>query len=376
MKRLLIIFILFGYCGYGQVLSRKTEFNHQDSLRGTNNAFRNWWNVLRYDIEIEPDFEQKSIKGKNKISFQIDNSKTGKILQIDLQQPMKIDKILFDNKDFKNYKRDGNVYFLHFDNELEFNSKHILEIQFSGKPRIAKNAPWDGGWIFTKDEKNRPWMTVACQGLGASVWYPNKDYQGDEPDLGATLTMIVPQDLTAVANGKLIQKENFGGDKSKFVWEVKNPINNYNIIPYIGKYVEIKDKFDGEKGTLDLNYWVLDYNLEKAKKQFQQTKSMLNTFENWFGRYPFYEDGYKLVEAPHLGMKHQSAVAYGNHFQNGDVGRDLSFSGWRLKWDFISIHESGHEWFRNNITSNAVADMWIHESFTAYSETLYTQEMF
>jgi len=186
MNRLLIIFILFGYCGYGQVLNQKTEFNYQDSLRGTNNTFRNWWNVLRYDIEIEPDFEQKSIKGKNTISFQIDNSKTGKILQIDLQQPMKIDKILFDNKDFKNYKRDGNVYFLHFDNELEFNSKHILEIQFSGKPRIAKNAPWDGGWIFTKDEKNRPWMTVACQGLGASVWYPNKDYQGDEPDLGAT----------------------------------------------------------------------------------------------------------------------------------------------------------------------------------------------
>jgi aminopeptidase N len=375
MNRLLYLIFITGIVSNAQVLNKKNEFTRQDSLRGTNNEFRNWWNVLRYDIEVEPEFEQKSIKGKNKILFEIDGRKTGKTIQIDLQQPMQIDKILFDNKDFKNFKRDGNVYFLNFDNELEFNSKHILEIEFSGKPRIAVKPPWDGGWIFTKDEKGRPWMSVACQGLGASVWYPNKDYQGDEPDSGATLTMIVPQDLVAVGNGKLIKKEN-SGSKSKFVWEVKNPINNYNIIPYIGKYVEIKDEFDGEKGKLDLNYWVLDYNLEKAKNQFQQVKSMLKVFENWFGPYPFYEDGYKLVEAPHLGMEHQSAVAYGNHFQNGYLGRDLSGSGWGLKWDFIIVHESGHEWFGNNITSNEVADMWIHESFTAYSETLYTQEMF
>ena len=375
MKRLVFIFLFISSCIFGQALNQKNEFTRQDSLRGTNNEFRNWWNVLRYDIEIEPDFEQKSIKGKNKILFEIDGRKTGKTIQIDLQQPMKIDRILFDGKEFKNFKRDGNVYFLSFEKEFELNSKHTLEIQFSGKPRIAVNPPWDGGWIFTKDEKGRPWISVACQGLGASVWYPNKDYQGDEPDSGATLTMIVPQDLVAVGNGRLVEIKEIN-DKKSYKWEVKNPINNYNIIPYIGHYVEIKDEFKGKKGDLSLNYWVLDYNLDKAKSQFQQVKPMMKIFEDWFGAYPFYEDGYKLVEAPHLGMEHQSAVAYGNHFQNGYLDSDLSGSGWGLKWDFIIIHESGHEWFGNNITSNDVADMWIHESFTAYSETIYTQEMF
>jgi aminopeptidase N len=153
---------------------------------------------------------------------------------------------------------------------------------------------------------------------------------------------------------------------------VKNPINNYNIIPYIGKYVSFEETYAGEKGKLDCNYWVLDYNLDKAKSQFQQVTPMLKAFEHWFGPYPFYEDGFKLVESPHLGMEHQSAVAYGNGFQNGYRGRDLSGSGWGLKWDFIIIHESGHEWFGNNITSNEVADMWVHEGFTNYSETIFT----
>ena len=375
MKKLICLLVLSLSFANAQVLNHKKEYTRQDSLRGTDNEFRNWWNVLRYDIQVEPDFDQKFIKGKNKIQFEISGENPGKIMQIDLQQPMNLDKVNLDGKDFKNFKRDGNVYFLNLNENLKFNSKHTLELEFSGNPRVAKNAPWDGGWIFTKDEKGRPWMTVACQGLGASVWYPNKDYQGDEPDNGATLTILVPLNLTAVANGKLIQKEK-SGDKLKFVWEVKNPINNYNIIPYIGHYSEIKDSYKGEKGDLSLNYWVLDYNLDKAKTQFEQVKPMLKSFEHWFGPYPFYEDGYKLVEAPHLGMEHQSAVAYGNHFENGYLGRDLSHSGWGLKWDFIIVHESGHEWFGNNITTKEVADMWVHEAFTSYSETLFTQDNF
>ena len=227
-----------------------------------------------------------------------------------------------------------------------------------------------------KMQQDRPWMSVACQGLGASVWYPCKDHQSDEPDNGASLSIIVPDTLVAVGNGRLKNKISNNNGTTTYTWEVKDPINNYNIIPYIGKYVNWSDTLQGEKGTLDLSYWVLDYNLEKAKKQFEQVKPMLRCFEYWFGPYPFYEDGYKLVESPHLGMEHQSAVAYGNGYQNGYRGMDLSGSGWGIKWDFIIVHESAHEWFANNITTKDIADMWVHESFANYSETLYTEWLF
>jgi aminopeptidase N len=217
-------------------------------------------------------------------------------------------------------------------------------------------------------------MTVACQGLGASVWYPCKDHQSDEPDNGARLSITVADTLVAVGNGRLKEKTPGNNGTTTWTWEVKSPINNYNIIPYIGKYVTWHEDFEGEKGHLDCDYWVLDYNLEKSKKQFgRDVKPMLKCFENWFGPYPFYEDGYKLVESSHLGMEHQSATAYGNHYMDGYLGMDLSGSGWGKKWDYIIIHESGHEWFANNITTNDIADMWVHEGFTDYSEPLFVE---
>jgi aminopeptidase N len=270
------------------------------------------------------------------------------------------------------YSRDGNVYLIDVTSPLVKDSTYTLALKFEGQVAIAKNPPWDGGWIFTKDKLGRPWMSVACQALGASVWYPCKDHQSDEPDLGATLKITVPDSLVAVGNGRLVEKKVFEPGTITYTWKVKNPINNYNIIPYIGKYVSFEETYPGEKGALDCSYYVLDYNLEKAKTQFKQVPLMLKAFEAGFGPYPFYEDGFKLVESPHLGMEHQSAVAYGNGFVNGYRGRDLSNSGWGLKWDFIIVHESGHEWFGNNITSNDLADMWIHESFTNYSETVFT----
>jgi len=245
-------------------------------------------------------------------------------------------------------------------------------IDVNGKPQEAVRPPWDGGWIWKKDEQGNPWMSVACQGLGASVWYPCKDHQSDEPDNGASLSITIDSSLVAVGNGRLKEKKSNDGTAT-WTWEVKDPINNYNIIPYIGKYVTWHEDYNGEKGNLDCDYWVLDYDLEKAKKQFTQVDDMLKCFEYWMGPYPFHEDGYKLVETPHLGMEHQSAVAYGNKFMNGYLGRDLSGSGWGNNWDYIIVHESGHEWFANNITSNDIADMWIHEGITDYSETLFVQ---
>lgn len=352
-----------------QLQSQAKSYTYQDTLRGSLGEGRTWWDVLHYTVYVDPNFEQKSISGKVDIEFKVTGK--GDVMQIDLQQPMQLNKAYLGDQELS-YTRDGNVFFVKIDKALSVGTTHKLALSYSGNVQVAVRPPWDGGWIFAKDKMGRPWMSVACQGLGASVWFPCKDHQGDEPDHGATLKINAVDSLVAVGNGRLISKNKFEAGKTTWEWEVKNPINNYNIIPYIGKYVSFEETYAGEKGKLDCNYWVLDYNLDKAKNQFQQVSPMLKAFEHWFGPYPFYEDGFKLVESPHLGMEHQSAVAYGNGYQNGYRGRDLSGSGWGLKWDFIIIHESGHEWFGNNITTNEVADMWVHEGFTNYSETIFT----
>ena len=383
---LLIITLTHNFCE-AQLLNIKKQFTRQDSLRGSISPERAWWNVTRYNISVEPDYKNKTIKGWNEIEFEPIQPGKNKIMQLDLQQPMQIDSISIEyggNKPVLKYTRDGNIYLIDFGN-IEFfgnlkkpmRSVYTFRIYFSGKPREAKNAPWDGGWIWSKDEKGRPWMTVACQGLGASVWYPCKDHQSDEPDNGASLTMTVPDSLVAVGNGRLTNKKKNNTGTTSWTWTVKNTINNYNIVPYIGNYVNFTDTLNGEKGKLDCSYWVLDYNLNKAKKQFgRDVKPMLRCFEYWFGPYPFYEDSYKLVESSHLGMEHQSSIAYGNQYMDGYLGRDLSGSGWGKKWDYIIIHESGHEWFANNITTNDIADMWVHEGFTDYSETLFVEMLY
>ncbi|MEY3945494.1 MAG: hypothetical protein RJB03_200 [Bacteroidota bacterium] len=372
MKRtfpLLLTGMLVGLASFAQLNTQSKTYSLKDTLRGTLGAERSWWDVQHYAIYVEPDYANKTIKGKVDIRFKVKSS--GNVMQIDLQEPMELEKAYLGDHALP-YSRKGNAFFVTLDKNLGVGSEALLALKFSGKVQEAIRPPWDGGWIFSKDKLGRPWMSVACQGLGASVWFPCKDHQSDEPDQGATLKIQVADTLVAVGNGRLKAKHQYEQGKTAWEWEVKNPINNYNIIPYIGKYVEFKETYEGEKGKLDCNYWVLDYNLEKAKKQFSQVKPMLQAFEHWFGPYPFYEDGYKLVESPHLGMEHQSAVAYGNGYQNGYRGRDLSGSGWGLKWDFIIVHESGHEWFGNNITTNDLADMWVHEGFTNYSETIFT----
>ena len=317
MKRTIGFFVFCFFTAvftHAQPLNHKGYFNRQDSLRGTLNPYRTWWNVLRYDITVTPDFNSRTIKGKNIITLWDSAVGPGShTLQLDLQDPMQVDSIIYGGQAVP-FKREKNVYWVYVRDSLAkykiTPGERKLEIVFSGVPRPALNAPWDGGWIWKKDAKDRPFISVACQGLGASVWFPCKDHQSDEPEKGASLTINVPDSLVAVGNGKLKNKTIQNGLAS-YTWEVNNPINSYNIIPYIGKYVNFTENYAGEKGQLHCSYWVLDYNLEKAKKQFEQVKPTLKSMEYWFGPYPFYEDDFKLVEAPHLGMEHQSAVAYG-----------------------------------------------------------------
>lgn len=371
MKKLSYTLLFAASLSFGQFFEKDKVFTKQDTLKGSNTQFRNFWDVKKYDLSVESDFATKSIKGNNKISFEIIKDVTNPTFQIDLQQPMKADK-LEASFPVSEYKQDGDFIWIKTNKSFKKGEKYTIDVTYSGNPTIAKRAPWDGGWVFTKDENGNPWMSVADEGIGASIWLPTKDIWDDEPDNGVVMKIITPKDLVGVGNGRLISKK-AEGDKMAYTWEVKNPINAYSIIPNIGKYVNFKDTFNGEKGKLDLDYWVIDYNLDKAKKQFQQVKPMLSAFEYWFGPYPFYEDSYKLVDSPYLGMEHQSNVAYGNGYQNGYLGRDLSGTGVGLNWDFIIIHESGHEWFANNITAKDQADMWIHESFTNYSEVLFTE---
>ncbi len=367
-KYILVLAICFSFL----VSNSQNKYMHEDSLKGKVSKEREWWNVLHYDLWVTFNPKDSTIIGYNVISYQILSSYNK--MQLDLMEPLVIDSIIQENKKL-NWKLDGAAFFITLISEQKVNSKNKISVYYHGKPKRAKLPPWDGGVIWSKDTNGNPWISVACQGMGPQVWFPNKDHQYDEPD-SAGIHITAPKELITVSNGRLRSKQINNDGTATFYWAITNPINNYNIVPYIGKYVNFNDTLNGVGGTLDLNYWVLENNLEKAQMQFAQVKSMLRCFENWFGKYPFYEDSYKLVEAPHLGMEHQSAVAYGNKYVNGYLGRDLSGTGWGLKWDFIIVHESGHEWFGNNITVKDVADNWVHEGFTAYSENLFTEYLF
>lgn len=354
-----------------------SAFTKYDTLRGSITTCRKGWDVMHYDLTVQPDIKFKTLKGKIVISYY--ESEAVKNMQIDLQQPLMIDSLLGNDNQTLTFRRDSNVCIVNVRDSLTMYKispgMRKLTVFYHGQPKEAKRPPWDGGMVWQSDSLNRPFIGTACQGTGASIWWPCKDHQSDEPDSGANIHLIIPDTLIGVSNGRLQSVNQLADGYKIWHWVVTNPINTYNITMNIGNYKSWSDTLMGVVGKLDLQYWVLDYNLEKAKKQFEQVKPMLRNHEFWFGKYPFYEDGYKLIEAPFLGMEHQSGVAYGNLYQNGYKGRDLSNTGHGLQWDFIIVHESGHEWFGNNITTNDIADMWIHEGFTNYSEVLYTQTL-
>lgn len=360
------IFLLLISLYFNNSIAQK--FSRQDSLKGSVTKERIWWDLQHYTLKLSVDLEKQSIYGSNLIQYRVINGY--QVLQLDLQAPMKIIKITQNGKNLK-FTSEGNAHFIQLVKKQIPGNKESIEVLFNGIPRIAKNPPWDGGITWEKDKNKNYFIASSNQGIGASVWWPCKDHPYDEPDNGVCISVTTPENVMDVSNGRLINEiDNQNGTKT-FKWEVKNPINSYGININIADYVHFSEIYKGENGDLDCDFYVLPYNLQKAKIQFKQVSKMLKAFEHWFGPYPFYEDGYKLVEVPYLGMEHQSSVTYGNQYKNGYLDRDLSKTGWGLKFDFIIIHESGHEWFANSITNIDVADMWIHEGFTTYSEVLY-----
>uniref|UniRef100_UPI0040483B04 M1 family metallopeptidase n=1 Tax=Algoriphagus sp. TaxID=1872435 RepID=UPI0040483B04 len=361
-------YILAGALGSLLLLSNSTfaQYGRTDSLRGGLGPERSWWDLKHYDLSVEIIPSKKYIKGSNKISYQVKNE--AKLLQLDLQEPLAVTSITQEGEELS-FRREGAVYWVTLTKKQVPDALEALVVQYEGVPKEAVRPPWDGGITWQKDSKGLDFIASSNQGIGSSIWWPLKDHPADEVD-SLDMHVTVPKGLLDISNGRLVEIE-VGKDTDTFHWKVVNPINDYGVNINIGDYAQFGEKYAGEKGSLDMDYFVLRENLEKAKVHFQDARRMMQAFEHWFGPYPFYEDGFKLVEAPYLGMEHQSSVTYGNGYQNGYRGRDLSGTGWGMKFDFIIIHEAGHEWFANNITYKDVADMWIHESFTNYSESLF-----
>ncbi|RAJ33303.1 peptidase M1-like protein [Pedobacter cryoconitis] len=356
-----------------QLLQGKHTFSRADTLRGMLTPLRTCYDINYYHLDVKVDINNKSVSGSNEFNFTATTD--FKQLQFDLFSNLTIEKVVYKNQELP-FKREFNAVFLTFPSTIKKGAKDKFEVFYSGNPVIARKPPWDGGFIFSKDAAGDPWVSVACQGFGASSWWPTKEHQSDEVD-SVLISISVPKDLQEVSNGRLRSIVDKPDGYKQYNWFVANPINNYNITFYIGKYAHWTDLYKGEDGDLTLDYWSLKADSAKARPHWDaDVKPMLKAFEHWFGPYPFYKDGYKLVQAPHLGMEHQSAVAYGNQFKMGYLGNDLSGSGWGLKFDFITVHESGHEWFGNNITAKDIADMWIHESFTNYSEALMVESQY
>ncbi|MBC35465.1 MAG: peptidase M1 [Bacteroidetes bacterium] len=360
---LILLTILIVSSGFAQ----KSVFTRQDTLRGSITPEREWWDLSYYHLSVKVNPSDSSFHGTNLVQYKV--LKAQQLMQIDLQPPMEITKITQNGKELR-YERDGNAFFISLDESQEIGSTNSILIEYHGKPHISKRPPWEGGVTWKKDKNGFDFISTANQGDGGSLWWPSKDHPYDEPD-SMLISINIPNPLMNVSNGRLRKHEVHEDGTNTSHWFVSNPINNYGVNINIGKYAHFSDVYKGEKGDLDCDYWVLEYNEEIAKEHFKQAHLMLEAFEHWFGPYPFYEDGFKLVEVTYPGMEHQSSVTYGNGYKNGFRGRDVSRSGYGDLFDFIIIHESGHEWFANSITNWDEADMWIHESFIAYSENLY-----
>ncbi len=367
---LLILSLLLFQIGFSQLDGRENKkFSKADTLRGMLSPERACYNVLSYDLDVKVDIDDKFISGSNTIKF-ISEQDFQK-LQIDLFANMKIEKIELDGIELK-YTREYNAVFVTFLETIKKGQVESIKIYYSGHPQSAKNAPWDGGFSWKKDQDENPWVGVSCQGTGASCWWPCKDHQSDEPE-NMFIRITVPPDLVEVSNGRLKQTTALPNGWTKYEWYVSYPINSYDVTLNIAKYKHLSDSYINPvyKDTLTLDYYVLSANYNKAKEHFKQIKPMLDCYSKLFGEYPFVRDGYKLVETPYLGMEHQSCVSYGNKYLNGYLGKDMSGTGYHF--DYIIIHESAHEWWGNSVTTNDIADMWIHEGFATYSEALYIE---
>jgi aminopeptidase N len=358
-------------CPAGAGAQSTPPYTHADSLRGSlTSPARTWWDVAFYDLHVAIDPSDSSIRGFNAITYRV--RQAGGEMQIDLQAPLRVDSVVQDGRRLA-WRRDGAAYFVTPGGPQAVGATRAITVYYHGRPPTARRPPWSGGFTWTADSLGHAWIVTTAQGIGASVWWPNKDTQADEPD-SQRIAITLPDSMFDVSNGRLRRVTPNGDGTTTYEWFVADPINNYDVaVAASSDYAHFGELYHGEAGILTLDFWPLAYHLDAARRQFAQAASMLRCYEHWFGPYPWYADGYKLVEVPNTGMEHQSAIGYGNLYANGYRGRDWSHTGLGMQWDFIIVHESAHEWFGNSLTSQDLADMWVHESFANYAEGLYTE---
>ncbi len=374
MRKLLIVVIGLILTTATNLVAQTGEITRQEMLRGSITPEREWWDVQHYHLQVEFLPDTKRLKGSNTITFK--TVKPGNKMQIDLQPPLAITKVAHGAAELK-FEREGNVYWVMFEKQVPGGVEDKVQVFYEGVPVVSRNPPWVGGITWGRDDLGEHFIVTTCQGIGASIWWPNKDHGADEPDRGMRTSVTVPERLVAVSNGRLKKTDHdVAANKKTYHWEVVNPINNYGVNVNIGNYVNFSEKYQGKGGVLDLDYWVLAHQKQAAMKWFKEVPRTIEAFEHWFGKYPFYEDSFKLVSVSYPGMEHQSSVTYGNWFTNGYLARDPCGCGVGFKFDFIIVHESAHEWFGNNISMKDAADMWIHEGFANYSENLFVEYHF
>ncbi len=369
-KQQIFLVLLLCFLSKESTALDEQKYSLRDSVRGSLSMERSCFDVTFYDLKVEFNMHDSSIVGANKIVFNVVSNTTK--IQLDLFQNMVIDSVIWHARKLT-YHRVENAFYVDFPITLPMKSSQEVEVFYHGQPILAAHAPWEGGFVWSTDEKNRPFVGVACEGIGASLWWPNKDHLSDKPDSMA-LHFIVPQSLNCVANGSKVNCKPYAKDslKKHWQWKVTYPIINYNVTFYLGMFEEIEDYYVSHGDSLMINYFVLDYHVEKARSHFKQVKPMLKVFEDLYGRYPFWNDGYKLVDAPYMGMEHQSAIAYGNRYKTGYLGKQMK----GVDFDYVIVHESGHEYWGNSISMDDLADMWIHEAFCTYSEALYVEKIY
>ena len=341
------------------------ERQRKQQLRGEYGRYRANNDLTYYHLDIRVSPETKTIRGKVTIGFRMlsDDNR----IQLDLNSDLSVDKIVLDSEELP-FEREFNAVFVDNPDGFKAGEKYSLDFHYSGAPKSGGRF---GGISFDEDPAGRPWIYTACEGPGSSYWWPCKDQWRDEVE-SMDISVAVPNGLTDVSNGRYMGKEDLGDGFTRWKWRVHYPINSYNVSINVAAY----EHFSDQLGELTLDYYALPEDLDRAKKQFTQAKPMLEAFQHYFGEYPFVKDGYKLVQVPYSGMEHQSAVTYGNRFTNGYLGKDWTGVGVSMKFDFIIIHESGHEWFGNAITAADVCDMWIHEGWTTYLECMYVEKVF
>ena len=370
MRRIAFFLILglpTALAGPGAAQTIDTVYTHADTLRGSNGPGRAWWDAAFYDLHVRVNPADSSIRGWNGITYRV--LAPARAMQIDLQVPLQADSILQDGRRLTS-RRDGNALFVALRATQRAGETKTITVYYHGQP--GHDRPRTPGFIWAHDSLGSTWLATSDELIGASIWWPLKDYSADEPD-SQRIAITVPDPLIDVSNGRLRSTTHHPDGSTTYEWFVADPINSYDVAVNAGLYTHYADTLQGESGPLSLDFWPIAYHADTARGQWKQAIPMLQCFEHWFGPYPWYRDGYKLIEQSYLGMEHQSGIAYGNRFLKGYLRRDLSNTGLGLSWDYIVIHESAHEWFDNNISASDPADLWIHEAFATYAEGLYTE---